>query len=65
MALNDDEIWTLAQKVAHIHTAACRNRPAVYANQGHGRACEGLARDIALAMVAARDGKSATPTEAP
>lgn len=59
--MNDNEIDEYAQKVAHENSAACKNRPAIYADQGHGRACERLARQISEAMRRARnDGATAS-----
>ena len=40
------DIDARAQEIAHENSPACRNRPAVYANQGHGKSCDKLTRQI-------------------
>lgn len=53
--MTDEQIEARAQEIAHEHTAACKNRPAVYAKLGHGKACTKLAKIIAAAMFEARE----------
>ena len=59
--MKDNEIDNLAQQIAHEHSAACRNRPGIYKDMGHGKACKNLARAIADAMLRARDSVRADP----
>tara|TARA_R110000737_G_scaffold212309_1_gene229745 strand:- start:3168 stop:3341 length:174 start_codon:yes stop_codon:yes gene_type:complete len=51
------DIDARAQEIAHENSPACRNRPAVYANQGHGKSCDKLTKVIAAAMREAIESK--------
>lgn len=44
------DIDSRAKELAHENSPACRNRPSVYSNRGHGKSCQKLAKVISGAM---------------
>ena len=56
MPMTDTEIAEEARRIAHENSSACKNRPAIYADQGHGKACDRLYLQIKAAMQRAAGG---------
>lgn len=54
--MTDTEIAEEARRIAHENSSACKNRPAIYAGQGHGKACDRLYHQIKDAMQRAAGG---------
>lgn len=54
--MTDTEIADEARRIAHENSAACKNRPEIYASQGHGKACDRLYHQIKHAMQRAAGG---------